>query len=147
MKMSNRQYEKYVANLSPKSPIGKNICFAFLIGGGICALAQLLQNGYMSLGVEKDAAGTWTSVSVIFVGALLTALSLFDKIAKVAGAGTLVPITGFANAIVAPALEFKQEGFIMGTAGKIFSIAGPVILYGISASVVAGIVFWIIQIV
>jgi len=147
MKMSNEQYEKYVDTLSPNSPLAKNMFFAFVIGGGICVLAQLLQNGYIHLGMEKEVAGTLTSVSVIFIGALLTALSLFNKIAKVAGAGTLVPITGFANAIVAPALEFKQEGFIMGTSGKMFSIAGPVLVYGISASVVAGVIFWIIQII
>lgn len=139
-KMTSKQYSRYVQRLSPKSPLLRDVCFAFLIGGAICTLAQLIQNGYSALGLDKDMAGTATSISMIFLGALLTGLSIFDDIAKVAGAGTLVPITGFANSIVAPAMEFKSEGYVLGTSGKMFTIAGPVLVFGISASVIYGIV-------
>jgi stage V sporulation protein AC len=143
--MTCKEYARYVQKLSPKSPLLRDMCFAFLIGGAICVLAQLLQNGFSALGLDKDAAGTAASVSMIFLGALLTGLSLFDDIAKVAGAGTLVPITGFANSIVAPAMEFRSEGYVLGTSGKMFTIAGPVLVFGISASVLLGAVLWVIS--
>jgi len=143
-RMSNKQYGRYVKSLCPKSPLLKDLCFAFLIGGAICTLAQLIQNGFAALGLGKDAAGTATSVSMVFLGALLTGLSLFDDIAKVAGAGTLVPITGFANSIVAPAMEFRTEGYVLGTSGKMFTIAGPVLVFGISASVLYGVVYFLV---
>lgn len=145
LQMTNQQYDQYVQKLSPKSPIWKNMLFAFLIGGAICTLGQLIQNGFGKLGLDKEMAGTATSVSMIFLGALLTGLSVFDDIAKVAGAGTLVPITGFANSIVAPAMEFKSEGFVLGMSGKMFTIAGPVLVFGISASVVVGIIAYVIS--
>ena len=116
---------------------------AFLIGGLICAVGQLIMNGYAFLGLSKEDAGTATSVSLVFASALLTGLSLYDNIAKHAGAGTLVPITGFANAIAAPAVEFKTEGFVLGVGAKMFTIAGPVIVYGVSASVIYGLIYWI----
>ena len=132
-----------VANSSPRSPIWKDVLFAFLIGGALCTLAQGIQNWYISLGLEKDMAGTATSVTMIFVGALLTGLSIFDDIAKVAGAGTLVPITGFANSVAAPAIEYKKEGQVFGIGCKIFTIAGPVILYGIFTSWALGLIYWL----
>ena len=141
--MTEKQYGKIVEEMSPKSPIGKDCLNAFWIGGLICAIGQAFLNYYTKLGLEKDAAGTATSMSLVALSALLTGLSLYDDIAKYAGAGTLVPITGFANSIAAPAVEFKTEGMVLGTAGKMFTIAGPVIVYGLSASVVYGLIYWI----
>lgn len=116
---------------------------AFWIGGLICALGQLVLNGYTALGLEKTDAGTATSMTLVLLSAILTGLGVYDDIAKVAGAGTLVPITGFSNAVVAPAVEFKTEGFVLGVGAKMFTIAGPVIVYGVSASVVYGLIYWI----
>ena len=147
LQMTKQQYDRYVKRLSPQSPIWKDVLFAFLIGGALCTLAQGIQNWYISLGLEKDMAGTATSVTMIFVGALLTGLSIFDDIAKVAGAGTLVPITGFANSVVAPAMEFRSEGLVLGVSGRMFTIAGPVLVYGISASVVLGLILWVLSFV
>lgn len=138
--MTPQSYNRYVARLAPPSPSRKNVFFAYVIGGGICALAQLIRNGWLAAGLDQEMAGTMTSITVIFLGALLTGLSVFDDIAKVAGAGTLVPITGFSNAMVSPAMEFRSEGLVLGAAAKMFTIAGPVLVYGISASVVYGIV-------
>ncbi|MCI8524762.1 MAG: stage V sporulation protein AC [Oscillospiraceae bacterium] len=143
--MTKQQYDRYIRQMEPKSPLWKDVCFAFLIGGAICALAQLIQNGWGMLGLDKTDAGAATSVSMIFLGALLTGLSVFDDIAKVAGAGTLVPITGFANSIVAPAMEFRSEGLITGMAAKMFTVAGPVIVFGVSASVLYGVILCIVQ--
>ena len=141
--MTEKEYAKLVKDMSPKSPIGRDCLNAFWIGGLICAIGQLILNGYLALGMEKEAAGTAMSMTLVAISALLTGLSVYDDIAKHAGAGTLVPITGFANAISAPAVEFKTEGFILGVGAKIFTIAGPVILYGVSASVVYGFIYWI----
>ena len=141
--MTEKEYGKLVGELAPPSPIGKDCLNAFWIGGLICALGQLLMNCYASLGLEKTDAGTAASMSLVALSALLTGLSLYDNLAKFAGAGTLVPITGFANAIAAPAVEFKTEGFILGVGAKMFTIAGPVIVYGVSASVVYGLIYWI----
>lgn len=141
--MTEKEYGKLVENMAPKSPLGRDCLGAFLIGGGICALGQVIMNLYSSLGLGETEAGTAMSVTLVALSALLTGLSLYDNIAKVAGAGTLVPITGFANAVAAPAVEFKTEGFILGVGAKMFTIAGPVIVYGVSASVVYGIVYWI----
>ena len=143
--MTEREYSKLVKEMAPKSPIKKDCFNAFWIGGLICTLGQLIMNGYTALGLDKTDAGTATSMTLIALSALLTGLSLYDNIAKHAGAGTLVPITGFANAIAAPAVEFKTEGFILGVGAKMFTIAGPVIVYGVSASVVYGIIYWICQ--
>ena len=140
-KMTNAEYFQYVAKMSPKSPIVKDCLHAFWIGGTICALGQLLLNFYgRTVGLDETGAGAATSVTLIFISALLTGLGLYGKIAKHAGAGTLVPITGFANAVVSPAIEFKTEGFVTGTAVKMFTIAGPVLVYGIAASVVYGVI-------
>lgn len=141
--MTEKEYGKLVKEMSPKSPMGKDCVLAFCIGGLICVLGQLALNGYTALGLDKDSASTATAMSLVFLSALLTGLSLYDNIAKHAGAGTLVPITGFANSVAAPAVEFKTEGFILGVGAKMFTIAGPVIVYGVSASVVYGIIYWI----
>jgi stage V sporulation protein AC len=143
MHMTERGYGKLIKELSPKSPIWRDCLLAFLVGGAICALGQVAMNGYAALGLDKEAAGTATAMSLVALSALLTGLSLYDNIAKFAGAGTLVPITGFANSIAAPAVEFKTEGFILGVGAKMFTIAGPVIVYGVSASVVYGLIYWI----
>lgn len=141
--MTEKEYGKLVQHMAPKSPMGKDCLFAFLIGGMICCIGQVLMNGYQALGLEKEQAGTAASVTLVALSALLTGLSLYDDIAKFAGAGTLVPITGFANAIAAPAVEYKTEGFILGVGAKMFTIAGPVIVYGVSASVLYGLIYWI----
>ena len=141
--MTEKQYGKLVSEHGPKSPVGKDCLNAFWIGGLICTLGQICMNGYANLGLDKEAAGTATSISLVALSALLTGLSLYDNLAKVGGAGTLVPITGFANAIAAPAVEFKTEGFILGVGAKMFTIAGPVIVYGLSASVVYGFIYWL----
>ena len=141
--MKEQEYEKLVDEMSPKSPMWRDCLNAFWIGGLICALGQAFMNWYASMGLDKTDAGTAASMSLVVLSALLTGLSVYDDIAKVAGAGTLVPITGFANSISAPAVEFKTEGWILGLGAKIFQIAGPVIAYGTVASVVYGIIFWI----
>ena len=141
--MTEREYGKLVQSMAPKSPIVKDCINAFWIGGLICAIGQLIMNGYLALGLSKEDAGTAMSMTLVAISALLTGLSLYDNIAKHGGAGTLVPITGFANAVAAPAVEFKTEGFILGVGAKMFTIAGPVIVYGVSASVVYGIIYWI----
>ena len=141
--MTEKEYAKLIKDLSPKSPIAKDCFHAFWIGGLICAIGQLILNGYLALGLEKDAAGTAMSMTLVALSALLTGLSLYDNIAKHAGAGTLVPITGFANAVSSAAIEFKTEGFILGVGAKMFTIAGPVIVYGTVASVVYGVIYWI----
>ena len=141
--MTERDYGKLVNNLCPESPMGKDCIYAFCIGGLICALGQVFLNWYENMGLEKELAGTAASMTLVAISALLTGLSLYDNIAKFGGAGTLVPITGFANAISAPAVEFKTEGFVLGVGAKMFTIAGPVIVYGVSASVVYGVIYWI----
>ena len=141
--MTEKQYEKLVQDMAPRSPILRDCFNAFWIGGLICAIGQFFLNCYSAWGLDRDAAGTATSITLIALSALLTGLSLYDNIAKKAGAGTLVPITGFANSIAAPAIEFKTEGFILGVGAKMFTIAGPVIVYGLSASVLYGLIFWI----
>lgn len=141
MDMTNTDYGKYVNAKSQPSPSGKNCLWAFCVGGLICTLGQLLLNFYQSSwGLEKDDAAAAVSVTLILLSAVLTGLGIFDKLAKHAGAGTLVPITGFANAVVSPALEFKSEGLVMGVAAKMFVIAGPVLVFGISASVLYGLI-------
>lgn len=130
---------------TPNSPIIKNCIFAFLIGGAICTVGQVILNVYLYLGLDLIDASSSTSITMIFFGALFTGLKLYDNLAKVAGAGTLVPITGFANSIVSPALEYKSEGFILGMSAKMFTIAGPVLVFGISASILYGFIIWIFQ--
>ena len=143
--MTNQDYGKLVNERSRPSPMGKNMVWAFLVGGVICTAGQGLVNLYQNYGLVKEKAGTAASVTLILVAALLTGLGGFDQIAKRAGAGTLVPITGFANAMVSPALEFKSEGLITGTAAKLFTVAGPVLVFGMSASVIYGIILCLIK--
>ena len=138
MDMTNAEYNEYIKRKSPASPLWADVGRAFLVGGGICALGQGLMNFYLGRGLAQDEAGTAVSLTLVFLGALLTGLGVYDDLARFAGAGTLVPITGFANSVVAPALEFKREGYITGTAVKMFTIAGPVLVFGVSASVVYG---------
>ena len=145
MNMSNQEYGKYVSGKAKPSPLRKDCLWAFCVGGLICTIGQGLRNAYQGAGLNQEDAGTLVSVTLIFLSALLTGLGWFDNIAKHAGAGTLVPITGFANAMVAPALEFKSEGLVLGTGARLFTVAGPVLVYGISASVVYGVVLWIIS--
>ena len=144
MDMSPQEYQAYVKRIAPKSPVVKDTAFAFLTGGAICALGQLIQNGFLSLGLEKADAGTAASICLIFLSALLTGLNLYNSIARFAGAGTLVPITGFANAVVSPAVDCKSEGPITGMAAKMFVVAGPVIVFGTLASVVYGVVLMLL---
>lgn len=141
--MTEKEYGKLVEEISPNSPMSKDCLGAFFVGGIICTIGQFFINYYTRLGLDKDAAGTAASMTLVVISAILTGLSLYDNIAKYAGAGTLVPITGFANSIAAPAVEFKTEGFILGVGAKMFTIAGPVIVYGISSSVVYGFLYWI----
>ena len=143
--MTNQDYGKLVNERSKPSPMGKNLVWAFLVGGIICTIGQVLTNLYQNWGLDKNQAGTATSVTLILAAALLTGLGWFDKLAKHAGAGTLVPITGFANAMVSPALEFKSEGLITGTAAKLFVVAGPVLVFGISASVIYGLILCLLR--
>lgn len=140
MNMSPKEYNRYVARLAKKSPLGRDLLNSFLIGGLICVIGQLILNGYTALELSEQDAAAATSVSLVFLSAVLTGLSVYDDLAKIAGAGTLVPITGFANAVVSPAIEFKAEGFVTGMAAKMFIIAGPVIVYGTVASVLYGII-------
>jgi stage V sporulation protein AC len=132
-----------VDRLAPKSPIVKDCIWAFVVGGLICVLGQLLLNGYQSLGLGEKEAGLAVSISLVFLSALATGLNVYDDLAKHAGAGTLVPITGFANSVVSPAMEFKAEGIVTGMAAKMFVIAGPVIVFGTTASVVYGVIYWV----
>ena len=140
MNMSKKEYNRYVARLAQKSPLGKDLLRSFLVGGLICVIGQLILNGFTALDLSEQDAAAATSVSLVFLSAVLTGLSVYDDIAKFAGAGTLVPITGFANAVVSPAIAFKAEGFVTGMAAKMFIIAGPVIVYGTVASVLYGLI-------
>ena len=140
MNMSKKEYNRYVARLAQKSPLEKDLLRSFLVGGLICVIGQLILNGFTALDLSEQDAAAATSVSLVFLSAVLTGLSVYDDIAKFAGAGTLVPITGFANAVVSPAIEFKAEGFVTGMAAKMFIIAGPVIVYGTVASVLYGLI-------
>lgn len=145
MELSNQEYQEYVEQLSEKSPLLKDMVLAFLIGGAICVVGQLVQDGWSAAGLDKTNAGTMTSVTMVFLSALLTGLNLYNKLARYGGAGTLVPITGFANAVVSPAIDFKSEGIVTGMAAKMFVIAGPVIVYGVTASVIYGIILVLLQ--
>ena len=147
MDMSPKQYQAYLKGVNPKSPVWKNMALAFVVGGAICCVGQALSNWYGSLGLNTEDAGTATSVSLVFLSALFTGLGLYLKLARHAGAGTLVPITGFANSIVAPAVEFKTEGVVLGTCAKMFTIAGPVLVFGTCASAIYGLIYWLCKLV
>ena len=142
--MNDKQYARLVKEKSPKSPLLKDCLCAFVAGGLICTLGQFLQSRYSAMGLDRPDAAAWVSITLVGLSALLTGLSIYDDIAKYAGAGTLVPITGFSNAVAASAVEFQTEGFILGVGAKMFTIAGPVIVYGLSASVVYGVIYWLL---
>jgi stage V sporulation protein AC len=140
MDMSPQEYQQYVKQRAQKSPLVKDVILAFIIGGLICVVGQLIQNGWSAAGLNQEDAGTATSCSLVALSALLTGLNLYNKLGRFGGAGTLVPITGFANAVVSPAIDFKSEGFVTGMAAKMFLVAGPVIVFGTLASVIYGVV-------
>ena len=142
MKLSAQEYARRVRRIGPHSPLGMDCLWAFGVGGCICLLGEVLRQRYLALGLEADLAGTLTSCSLIALSAVLTTLGWYQKLAAKAGAGSLVPITGFANAVVSAAIEFKTEGRVLGTGAKMFTIAGPVIVYGTLAAVVYGVVLW-----
>ena len=144
--MNKQEYNDYVAALAEPSPLVKNMVWAFCVGGGICAVGEWLRELFMGRGMEETMAGCAVSVCLVGLAALLTGLGWYNKLAKRAGAGTLVPITGFANAMVAPGIEFRSEGLVYGVAGKMFVVAGPVLVYGIAASAVYGVIYWLSQI-
>ena len=145
MDITPKEYQSYVSKKQKKSPIVKDTVLAFVIGGGICVLGQLIMNGWSALGLPQEDAGTMTSVSLVFLSILLTALNLYNKLGRYGGAGTLVPITGFANAVASPAIDFRAEGIVTGMAAKMFVVAGPVIVFGTVASVVYGVIYWVMQ--
>lgn len=138
--MSKDEYKIFSDSFCPKSPTAKNVFFAFLFGGLICTIGQLFSDLYKSIGVPDSSASALVSITLIFIGGMLTGFNIYDNIAKIAGAGIIVPITGFANSVVSPAMEFKSEGFVLGMAAKMFTIAGPVLVFGICSSFFAGII-------
>ena len=145
MNMSKETYKKYANARAPKSPVVRDCFRAFLVGGLICCIGQGLNDVYTKLcGMSKDDAGTLTAATLVLIAAILTGLGVLDRIAKFAGAGTLVPITGFANAVVSPAIDSHSEGLILGVGAKIFSVAGPVLLYGTLAGTLYGVVYWVV---
>lgn len=148
MQYNQQEYLNYLEKKSPNSPLWRDMLLAFLVGGAICTVGQFIMDMYKNMGgLEDEQARTAVSITMIFLGALLTGLDLYCKLGKYAGAGTLVPITGFANAIVSPAMEFKKEGLVLGLASKMFVIAGPVLVYGITASVGVGLIYYVIQLI
>lgn len=145
MEITPQEYTQLVKQKAKKSPIIKNTVLAFVIGGLICVVGQLIMDGWAAAGLNKEDVGTATSCSLVFLSALFTGLNLYNKLAKYGGAGTLVPITGFANAVVSPAIDFKSEGFITGMAAKMFLVAGPVIVFGTLASVIYGVILMLFK--
>lgn len=140
---SKQDYQNYVDKKSPNSPILKNCFNAFWVGGLICSIGQIIMDICKSRGLSQELSGTVVSIILIGLSAFLTGLNIFNKIGKFAGAGSLIPITGFANSIVSPAMEYKSEGYVMGVGGKMFTVAGPVLVFGISASIIVGLVYMI----
>jgi stage V sporulation protein AC len=143
VEMSKKEYAKYVKKMSPSQPMGGNLAKAFFIGGLVCCVGQAVSDALGALGAGEKLASSATSVIMIFIGSLLTGLSVYDKLARHAGAGTLVPITGFANSVVSPAMEFRSEGVVTGTCAKMFTIAGPVIVFGVASSAAYGLIYWL----
>lgn len=141
---TKKDYQKYVDEKTPNSPIGKNIIKAFIVGGIICLIGQFIHDGLNSLNMDEETVSSVTSITLVFIGIFLTAINVYNKIGKFAGAGSIVPITGFANSIASPAIEFKSEGLVLGVGAKLFQIAGPVLVYGISTSIVVGIIYYFI---
>lgn len=144
MNIDKQTYKKYVKKRAPRSPLIKDMLFAFLVGGAICAFAEVLYNVYLALKIDEADVRTLVPVTLVFLASLATGLGFFDSLAKHAGAGTLVPITGFSNAVISPALDDKSEGLVMGVGAKMFTISGPVIVYGVVASVIYGVIYWLL---
>ena len=144
MDMTPQEYQSYVQQRMKKSPLLKDVCLSFVIGGAICVLGQAIQNGWAAAGLSKEDAGTATSCTLVFLSALLTGLNLYNKLARFGGAGTLVPITGFANAVASPAIDSRSEGLVLGVGAKIFTVAGPVLLYGTLSGALYGVIYWLI---
>ncbi len=140
---TKKDYQDYVDKKTPNSPINFNILKAFVVGGIICLIGQFILDGLKGAGLDEESAASVTSISLIFIGIFLTAINVYSKIGKFAGAGSIVPITGFANSIASPAIEFKSEGLVLGVGAKLFQIAGPVLVYGITASIVVGILYFL----
>ncbi|WP_092726667.1 stage V sporulation protein AC [Romboutsia lituseburensis] len=146
--MDKKKYKQYVDEISPKPKYLKNYTLAFLVGGTICVIGQGINDAYMKLaGLDKMAAATSTSITLIFIGAFLTGLGIYDLIGKRAGAGSIIPITGFANSIVSPAMEYKREGYVLGVGANLFKVAGPVLVYGIGSSILCGFFYYIFTLV
>lgn len=143
--MTKNEYQKYIDQKTPNSTLGKDLCLAFIIGGLICCIGQAIGDGLKAMGADTETAASATSVILVFLGAFLTGIGVYDSIAKFAGAGTIVPITGFANSVVSPAMEFKSEGLVLGLSAKMFIIAGQVLVYGMLSSVAVGIVYYIMS--
>ena len=144
MELSKQEYQKFVQARAKPSPLAKDCALAFAIGGGICGLGQAVMDGYAAMGLDKTDAGTATSVTLVALSVLLTGMNLYNKLGRWGGAGTLVPITGFANAVASPAIDFKSEGLVTGMAAKMFTVAGPVIVFGVAASVVYGVMLMLL---
>ncbi|MCX8129265.1 MAG: stage V sporulation protein AC [Clostridia bacterium] len=142
---TKKEYEQYVEKVSPKSRIVRNVVRAFVVGGSICIVGQFINNLLAMRGIDKDTVSNLTALILVFLGALLTGLNIYDELGRYAGAGSIIPITGFANSIVSPAMEFKSEGYLVGVGSKMFVIAGPVLVYGISTSVIVGIIHYLLR--
>ncbi len=147
LNISNSEYDNLISQKAQKSPILKNILLAFLVGGLICVLGQFINNKLMGFGIDKESASAFTSIILIFIGAFLTSVNLYSRIGKFAGAGSTIPITGFSNSVVAPAIEFKSEGYVLGIGANMFKIAGPVLVYGITSTVILGFVYYLFHFV
>lgn len=143
LNISNSEYNDLISKKAEKSPILKNIFFAFVIGGLICLLGQFIFNQMLNLNIDNEKASIITSISLIFIGAFLTAINVYSRLGKIAGAGSTIPITGFSNSVVSPAIEFKSEGYVLGIGANMFKIAGPVLVYGITTSVILGFIYYI----
>lgn len=144
-KFTQKEYQDYIYEISPDSKIFTNMLRAFVVGGGICVIGEFIMNMLMKTGLSKDISSSVTTLLMILIGATLTGFNVYHKITKFGGAGSIVPITGFANSIVAPAIEYKNDGYVMGVGAKMFSIAGPVLVYGITSSVIAGIIYYLVK--
>lgn len=142
---TKQEYKKYVDSKSPNSHLITNCVWAFIVGGIICIIGQFISNYFLSKGLSQEIASSITSSTLIFLGVLLTAFNLYDDIGKKAGAGSIVPITGFANSVASPAMEFKTEGYVMGLGAKMFTVAGPVLVYGISTSIIVGVIHYFVH--
>ena len=143
LNISNSEYNDLISKKAEKSPILKNIFFAFVIGGLICMLGQFIFNQMLNINIDNEKASIITSISLIFIGAFLTAINVYSRLGKIAGAGSTIPITGFSNSVVSPAIEFKSEGYVLGIGANMFKIAGPVLVYGITTSVILGFIYYI----